>query len=135
MQAADFIVCKAGGLIVSEALAAGLPLLMVEAIPGQETGNAEYVVRGGAGVLVDDALEALAQVYHWLDGNGAELARRGAQARRLGNPQAAFRVAELAWEAAQRGPLRREHRLVAHSPLLRNLRSSFGLGLDGGEQL
>jgi hypothetical protein len=27
--------------------------------------------------------------------------------------------------------LRREYRLVAHSPLLRNLRSSFGLGLDG----
>jgi len=135
MLAADFIVCKAGGLIISEALAAGLPVLLVEAIPGQETGNAEYVVRGGAGVLLDNALDALATAFHWLDGNGAELARRGAQARRLGNPQAAFLVAELAWEAAQRGPLRRKHRLVAHSPLLRNLRSSFGLGLDGNEQV
>jgi 1,2-diacylglycerol 3-beta-galactosyltransferase len=136
MLAADFIVCKAGGLIISEALAAGLPPLLVEAIPGQETGNADYVVRGGAGVLVDNALDALATAFHWLDANGAELARRGAQARRLGNPQAAFRVAELAWQAALRGPLRRKHRLVAHSPLLRNLRNSFGLGLDGeGERL
>ncbi len=59
MLAADFVVCKAGGLIVSEALAAGLPLLLVEAIPGQETGNADYVVRGDAGVLVDNALDAL----------------------------------------------------------------------------
>ena len=77
MLAADFIVCKAGGLIVSEALAAGLPLLLVEAIPGQETGNAEYVVRGDAGVLVDDALDALMTAFHWLDGNGAELASGG----------------------------------------------------------
>jgi UDP-N-acetylglucosamine:LPS N-acetylglucosamine transferase len=36
MLAADLIVCKAGGLIVSEALAAGLPLLLVEVIPGME---------------------------------------------------------------------------------------------------
>ncbi len=49
MLAAIFIVCKAGGLIVSEALAAGLPLLLVEAILGQETGNAEYVEQGVAG--------------------------------------------------------------------------------------
>ena len=67
MLAADFIVCKAGGLIVSEALAAGLPLLLVEAIPGQETGNADYVVRGDAGVLVDNALDALATAFHWVD--------------------------------------------------------------------
>jgi UDP-N-acetylglucosamine:LPS N-acetylglucosamine transferase len=136
LLAADFIVCKAGGLIISEALAAGLPVLLVEAIPGQETGNAEYVVRGGAGVLVDNALDALATAFHWLDRNGAELARRRAQARRLGNPQAAFRVAELAWQAALRGPLSRKHRLGAHSPLLRNLGSSFGLGSeDEGERL
>jgi 1,2-diacylglycerol 3-beta-galactosyltransferase len=134
MLAADFIVCKAGGLIVSEALAAGLPLLLVEAIPGQETGNADYVLRGGAGVLVADALDALTTVFHWLDHDGAELLRRGAEARQLGNPHAAARVAELAWEAALQGPQRRERRLVAQSPLLRNLRNSFGLGLDGAGQ-
>jgi 1,2-diacylglycerol 3-beta-galactosyltransferase len=134
MLGADFIVCKAGGLIVSEALAAGLPLLLVEAIPGQETGNADYVVRGEAGVLADNALDALITAFHWLDGGGTELARRGIQARRLGNPHAAARVAKLAWEAARRGPQRRERRLVAGSPLLRNLRNSFGLGLDTADQ-
>jgi 1,2-diacylglycerol 3-beta-galactosyltransferase len=121
MQAADFIVCKAGGLIVSEALAAGLPLLLVEAIPGQETGNAGYVVQGGAGELAPDPLDALACVCHWLEHEGALLAEKAARARQLGRPQAAYRVADLAWEAAQRGPQGREHRLLSQLPLLREL--------------
>ena len=131
MQAADFIVCKAGGLIVSEALAAGLPLLLVEAIPGQETGNAEYVTRGRAGVLVEDPLEALMTVFHWLDAQGSELAQCTAQARSLGRPQAAARVAELAWEAAQQGPQRREHRLTEQLALLRDLLSGRERGVEG----
>lgn len=125
MLAADFIVCKAGGLIVSEALAAGLPLLLVEALPGQEIGNADYVVSGNAGVLVGDALEALMMVFHWLKDDGAELARRTMASRRLGHPNAAYRVADLAWEAAQQGPQRRERRLNAQLPRLRDLLNSF----------
>jgi 1,2-diacylglycerol 3-beta-galactosyltransferase len=39
MHAADFIVCKAGGLIITESLACGLPLILYEALPGQEVGN------------------------------------------------------------------------------------------------
>jgi 1,2-diacylglycerol 3-beta-galactosyltransferase len=35
MHAADFIVCKAGGLIVTEALACGLPLMLIDVIEGQ----------------------------------------------------------------------------------------------------
>ena len=43
MRAADLIACKAGGLIVTESLASGLPLLLIHALPGQEIGNADYV--------------------------------------------------------------------------------------------
>ncbi len=93
MQAADFIVCKAGGLIVSEALAAGLPLLIAEALPGQETGNVEYVVRGGGGAFVNDAAEALVQVFHWLDEDAASLKAAAATRAALGRPDAAARVA------------------------------------------
>lgn len=130
LQAADFIVCKAGGLIVSEALAAGLPLLLIEAIPGQETGNADYVTRGGAGELVEDALGALAAVFHWLDRAGMQLQERAACARDLGAPQAAFRVADLAWQAAQAGPQRRERRLLDQLPLVRELLKTLDIGGD-----
>ncbi|MGC8779890.1 MAG: MGDG synthase family glycosyltransferase [Anaerolineae bacterium] len=119
--AADLIICKAGGLIVSEALAAGLPLLIVEAIPGQETGNAEVVVQAGAGELIPDALAALTAMCHWLERDRALLSERAANARRLGRPDAAYRVADLAYQAAQLGMPRREHRFLKQLGQLREI--------------
>ncbi|MCX7707909.1 MAG: hypothetical protein N2204_07870, partial [Anaerolineae bacterium] len=121
MLAADLIVCKAGGLIVSESLAAGLPLLIAEAIPGQETGNAEYVIQGGAGALAEDAVDALVHVFHWLDHDAAALKEHAAQARRLGTPHAAYRVAELVWTAAVEGASKRQRRMDTQLSLLRKL--------------
>lgn len=126
MQAADFIVCKAGGLIVSEALAVGLPLLLAEALPGQETGNVEYVTQGGAGMLVNDPGEALIQVFHWLDKGCAELNEAAARAKALGRPDAALRAADRAMEVAVNGPRPVSRGLVSQLPRLREL-----LGVSG----
>ncbi len=134
MLAADFIVCKAGGLIVSEALAAGLPLLLVEAIPGQEEGNVDYVTQGGAGRLVESPLQALETICHWLEDGRAGLAEQGARARALGKPQAAYQVAELAWNAAQQGPLRRSHRFGGQIPLLQQILRSLDLSLTSDNE-
>ncbi len=119
MHAADCILCKAGGLIVTEALACGLPLLLVDVLPGQETGNADYVRQGGAGALAEEPVVALETLYHWLANDGALLAHRAANARRLGRPRAAYdiaaRVCALADEAAQTRPrqsLRGRSRLI-----------------------
>ncbi len=125
MLAADFIVCKAGGSVVSEALAAGLPLLIAEALPGQETGNAEYVVQGKAGMLVNDAIEALVQVFHWLDRDCAELKAAAVNARGLGRPEAALRAAERVLEVAVRGAPPVSRGLTSQLPRLREM-----LGLD-----
>lgn len=94
MHASDAILCKAGGLIVSEALAAGLPLLLVNALPGQEAGNAESVVEGGAGILVQEPLELLETLAHWLRDDRAGLEEAARNARRLGNPRAAAEIVE-----------------------------------------
>jgi len=66
MHAVDFVVCKAGGLIVTEALACGLPLMLIDVIEGQETGNAEFVVDNGAGDIARMPLDMLETLYHWL---------------------------------------------------------------------
>ena len=95
MHAANGIISKAGGLIVSESLACGLPMILVRALPGQEVGNAEYVVEGGAGDVAHDALALLETLYHWLADDGALLATRAANACRLGRPRAALEVADL----------------------------------------
>ncbi|MBE0696126.1 MAG: glycosyltransferase [Anaerolineaceae bacterium] len=102
MKAADFIVCKAGGLIITEALACGRPLILIDAIPGQETGNADYVVQNGAGDLVRSTMEVLETVSHWLMDDGRILNERAENARRLGRPNAAYEVANALWLAAQR---------------------------------
>ena len=125
MQAADFIVCKAGGLIVSEALAAGLPLLIAEALPGQETGNVDHVVHGRAGTLIEDASEGLVQVFHWLANDRAELKATAERARLLGRPDAAARVAQRGLEVAMRPPRPASRGLNAQLSSLREL-----LGLD-----
>jgi 1,2-diacylglycerol 3-beta-galactosyltransferase len=100
MRAADCILGKAGGLTVSEALACGLPLILIDVIPGQETGNANHVVSGNAGVLARDPIEVLETMSHWLE-NDRRLYRQQAQnACRLGHPRAAYEVADLVWAAA-----------------------------------
>ena len=104
MHASDCILCKAGGLIVTEALACGLPLLLVDVLPGQETGNADYVVQEGAGELSPTPLDGLETMCHWLMQGGQALGQRADNARRLGKPLAAYEVAERAWAAAQSGP-------------------------------
>jgi len=102
MRAADFIICKAGGLVVTEALACARPLMLIDVIPGQETGNADYVVQNGAGDLARTTMEVLMTTSHWLMDDGRLLCQRSENARRLGRPNAAYEVADLVWTAAQR---------------------------------
>ncbi len=51
MMASDVLVTKAGGLILSEGLAAGLPILLIDYLPGQEEGNGRYLLSHQAGAL------------------------------------------------------------------------------------
>lgn len=55
MDAADCIVTKPGGLTTSESLAKGLPMVIVNPIPGQEQRNAEFLVNHGAAVAATKA--------------------------------------------------------------------------------
>jgi 1,2-diacylglycerol 3-beta-galactosyltransferase len=100
MRGADCVVGKAGGLTVSEALACGLPMILVDVIPGQETGNADYVVSGNAGMLARNPTEVLEAMCHWLDKDSRYYQQQALNALRLGRPHAAFDTAELVWSLA-----------------------------------
>lgn len=121
LRASDVLLCKAGGLIVTEALACGLPMILTSILPGQEEGNAAYVVEGGAAELGQSPVEVLETVFHWLQ-NGGELLRRRAQnARNLGRPDAAYAAADLAFAAALRGPLDKTGRHIFGRPKVLDL--------------
>jgi len=59
MAEADVMITKPGGLTVSEALCAGVPLLLVNPIPYQELYNAAYLQEKGAGILAPDEADVV----------------------------------------------------------------------------
>ena len=55
MQAADLIITKPGGLTVSEALACNLPMVLFNAIPGQEEENANFLVKNNMAIKIKNS--------------------------------------------------------------------------------
>lgn len=98
MRAADIVLCKAGGLITTESLASGLPIMIVNFLPGQEEGNVDYVVSHGAGVLCDTAEKAVETLENWLKDGGQALREVAENANQAGQTEAAKSIAEEAWK-------------------------------------
>ena len=127
MHASDLIIGKAGGLMTTEALACGLPMLMVDVTPGQEEGNLAYVLNHGAGELARNPIDALEILFHWLYRDHSLLNERARNAMALGRPCSAFSVAELAWQAAERGRSVPTSRLLAWVPKFKELLKTFDI--------
>jgi UDP-N-acetylglucosamine:LPS N-acetylglucosamine transferase len=125
LRTADCILSKAGGLIIAEALAAGLPILLFDVIEGWETGNAQYVVENGAGEHAKDPVDVLEIMYHWLDRGGELLQACAQNARQIGRPRAAYDAAELIWQAAQTGPAPRDDSV--RLPIVTDLLDRFNI--------
>ena len=92
MQAANLVVTKPGGLTVAESLACALPLVIVDPIPGQEVGNADYLLEHGAAIKVNNA-RLLGHRVSALLADPARLERLRAAARAIARPHAARDIA------------------------------------------
>ncbi len=99
MMASDVLVTKAGGLILSEGLAARLPILLIDYLPGQEEGNVRYLLSHQAGALVKNVGEFRAIMAYWLEGDGFRLSQISRASAALGHPEAALTVAKALWDA------------------------------------
>jgi 1,2-diacylglycerol 3-beta-galactosyltransferase len=104
LKASDLLVCKAGGLILTEALASGLPMMLIEVIPGQETGNAEYVTAYGAADIAQSPIEVLETLRHLMKDDQSLLKKRAANAVLIGKPSSAFDTAKILWKAMETKP-------------------------------
>ena len=129
MKASDLIICKAGGLIVTEALACGKPLLLVDVTPGQETGNASYVLDHGAGELADNPVRALEILCHWLEHGSQILYQHAAIAASLGRSRSAYTIADYTLQAARQGRSVPQSRLRAWAPRFKELLRTFDISL------
>lgn len=101
MDAADLLISKSGGLTTAESLAKGLPMLIVQPIPGQEERNAEFLMRHGAAERAE-TLEELAQRAQALFGQRARLDRLRENGRALARPHAATDAANAVRELLER---------------------------------
>lgn len=94
MSVATFIVTKPGGLTTAEALAKGLPMIVLNPIPGQEVKNAHFLTGAQAAVEVSSP-SGLTEVIQRLLDQPEQLSRLAANAKRLGRPHAAIEAAQL----------------------------------------
>ena len=93
MAAADLLVGKAGGLTTSEALARGLPMALIEPIPGQEERNADHLLEAGAAMRCNNLPAAAWKIATLLD-DPPRLARMRDAARGMARSGAAAAIAE-----------------------------------------
>ena len=94
MEIASIIVTKPGGLTTAEALAKGLPFIIVNPIPGQEAANTAFLVKKGVGIKIEDINEFPAAVNGLL-ADREKLTRMSFQARQISKPRAAIDIASL----------------------------------------
>ncbi len=100
MRAADILVTKAGPNTLAESFIHGLPVILYAALPGQESGNVDFVVENHAGMwaprpdLAINAIQSLLQ-----DANLRHT--MAARAKALARPRAAEHVAREIWKVAQ----------------------------------
>ena len=93
MAAADLFVGKPGGLTTSEALAKGMPMVVINPIPGQEERNSDHLLEEGIAIRCNN-LPALAYKIDRLIEEPGKLMLMKGNALALGKPQAAFTILE-----------------------------------------
>ncbi len=93
MKAADLYIGKPGGLTTSEALACGLPMVIISPIPGQEERNSDHLLEEGIAIKANDLITLPYKIDRLIECPD-RLAAMSQRARAFGRPRAAWVVAE-----------------------------------------
>jgi len=101
MGAATILLSKPGGMTTAEALARGLPMIILDPIGGQEERNSDVLLEAGAAVKCTEVTLIAHKLKRLLD-NPERLRSMAACARALGRPHAAEDIARIVLEAPAR---------------------------------
>jgi processive 1,2-diacylglycerol beta-glucosyltransferase len=101
MQAASVIITKPGGITTAEALAAGLPMLIVHPLPGQEAMNTKFLLKEGVAVKAASPQDVPVLLEELLY-NENKLKSMGEKGRSLSKPDSAKNIARLILELIRR---------------------------------
>ena len=67
LKSADIVITKPGGLTVSECLASGKPMILIDPIPGQEKANADFLISENRAQLILSAPDLVPAISHTLN--------------------------------------------------------------------
>lgn len=104
MGAASVLMSKPGGMTTAEALARGLPMLILDPIGGQEERNSDVLLEAGAALKCSEVTLVGHKLKRLLDEPGLR-ERMAANARALGRPRAALDIANIMIEGPTRRPV------------------------------
>ena len=93
MTAADLLITKPGALTMSEAFAAGLPMILHAPIPGPESQNATYAVTNGAAISAGNL--KISSIVEKILKNPAQLSEMKICAKNLAKVNAADEIVQL----------------------------------------
>ena len=94
LRCADIVVGKAGPGTIAEAACCAAPLVLTSFLPGQEEGNAGFVVGAGAGRYAPGRRDLVEEI-RWLQRNPAALGAMRVAAAGLSRPGAAADIARV----------------------------------------
>lgn len=94
MEIASLIISKPGGITTAESLAKGLPMVIVDPIPGQEMRNTDFLIKQGVGIRIDDTSDVGEEVELLLK-SPERLVTMSEAAYACAKPHAALDIAKL----------------------------------------
>ncbi|MFZ4597695.1 MAG: MGDG synthase family glycosyltransferase, partial [Terrimicrobiaceae bacterium] len=103
MGAATMLLSKPGGMTTAEALARGLPMMILDPIGGQEERNSDVLLEAGAAVKCTEVTLIAHKLRKLLD-DPARIQSMSDNARALGRPNAANDIAKIVLESPDRPP-------------------------------
>jgi len=94
MHISNVIISKPGGVTTAEVLSAGLAMVIVKPIPGQEINNTNFLTQRGAAIKVDEPKEVYRVIDNLLE-DKAETERLKSAAAKIAKPNASMDIAKL----------------------------------------
>lgn len=95
MEISDILISKSGGITVTESLAKELPMIIISPILGQETRNADYLIRNGSAVRIGMASD-LKVLLDNLVSHPEKIEKMREAIRSIKKPEASYDIARLA---------------------------------------
>ena len=95
LRANHLVISKAGGATVQEAMAAACPMIVNHIIPGQEEGNARFIVGTNSGTIALTHEEVIAAVQKAFANDAAQWHEWSTNIRELGRPTASLDIAKF----------------------------------------